>query len=371
MRVCIVSNEDRISAAVRQILLRQGFDCPAAHIYRLELLPEKRADQLFDVAIVILSPEPERAIGLFTELRMRVQGRILAVGPGDDPKLILRVLREGADQYVDESDLEREFEAALARIRGATNTAIEAGHVISVLAPNGGSGSSTIAANIATVLAKAHSKCALFDLNLENGDLPALLDLRPIYTLADISKNVATLDRTMLERSLVRHSSGVQLLAPPRSFEDVALVTPEAVRQAVMLARTMFPYVVVDLDHSFRAEQVQVIRQSDVLVLVIRLDFASLKNAKRAIEQLGRLGIGSERIRLVVNRFGQPKEVDAKEAEEALGRKILHYIPDEPKTINQANNSGVPLVLEFPRTRVARSVTELAASINGRPPSHR
>ena len=53
-------------------------------------------------------------------------------------------------------------------------------------------------------------------------------------------------------------------------------------------------------------------------------------------------------MRLVVNRYGQPKEVPASKAEEALGLKIAHYIPDDPKTVNRANNNGVPLVLESP-----------------------
>ena len=40
--------------------------------------------------------------------------------------------------------------------------------------------------------------------------------------------------------------------------------------------------------------------------------------------------------------------------------------PDEPKTVNRANNNGVPVVLESPSARVSKSVTQLAISVNGR-----
>ena len=105
--------------------------------------------------------------------------------------------------------------AALGRWRADRRSREEAGKVIAVLAPSGGSGSSTLAVNVATVLAKQHKSAVLIDLKLETGDLAALLDLKPTYTLADLCQNVARMDRSLFERSLARHASGVQLLAPP------------------------------------------------------------------------------------------------------------------------------------------------------------
>ena len=46
--------------------------------------------------------------------------------------------------------------------------------------------------------------------------------------------------------------------------------------------------------------------------------------------------------------------------------KIFHYVPDDPRSINRANNNGVPVVIESPSTSVAKSVTKLANSVNGR-----
>ena len=71
-------------------------------------------------------------------------------------------------------------------------------------------------------------------------------------------------------------------------------------------------------------------------------------------------------VRSVVNRFGQPQEVPFTKAEEALGLKIAHYVPDDPKTVNRANNNGVPVVLENASCKVSRSLVQLATILNGK-----
>ena len=370
MNAFLSTDDEKQGAEVRKILLREGLNCPVSSVVRLGLAPQFLAKTPADLIVVMLPAEPERSLDVLDWLGKlpRQNGeRVLAIGPAADPKMVLRALRGAVDDYLDEADLETELMAALGRWRGSLARQEEAGRVIAVLAPSGGSGSSTLAANLATVLARQHRSVALLDLKLQTGDLAALLDLKPTYTLADLCQNVARMDRTLFERSLVQHASGVRLLAPPRHFDDIARITSDGVHQALNLAKALFPYVVIDLDHSFRPEQTEVLRQADLVLLVLRLDFLSLRNARRTLEYIERLGISRDRLRLVVNRYGQPKEVPAAKVEEVLGLKVFHYVPDDPKAVNRANNNGVPVVLEAPRAAVSKSVTKLAHGVNGRP----
>ena len=369
--VFLATNDETQSAVVRKVLLREGLDCPVTNVVRVELAPQLLPRSPVDLIVVGLPEDHEGSLAALDWLEKlpRTNGeRVLAIGPAADPKMVLRALRGAVDDYLDQTDLEAELMAALGRWRATLVRQEDSGKVIAVLAPSGGSGSSTLAVNLATVLATHHKTAALIDLKLETGDLAALLDLKPTYTLADLCHNIARMDRTLFEHSLIRHDSGVHLLGAPRHYDDVAWVTPEGVHQALALAKSSFPYVLVDLDHSFRPEQVEVLREADIILLVLRLDFSSLRNARRALEHIERLGIVRDRIRLVVNRYGQPKEVPFSKAEEALGMKIFHYVPDDPTSINRANNNGVPVVLESPRAAVSRSVTKLAVGVNGRAP---
>jgi pilus assembly protein CpaE len=160
------------------------------------------------------------------------------------------------------------------------------------------------------------------------------------------------------------------LLAPARSFSEIAQVTTQGVRDVLSLARSMAPYVVVDLDDSFHSEQSQTLRQSDGILLVLRLDFTSLRNTRRVMDHLEQMTISRQKIFLVANRYGQPQELPVSKAEEALGAKIAYFVPDDPKTINRANNNGVPAVLEAPTAKVSKTVFLLAAAVNGRPKSN-
>lgn len=362
MRVCIVSEHQPTTARIRQILVQEGQDCLGS-AFSFSMI-NQLANHDPELVVVVMSSE--RTLDVVGELRTLLPAKVLVVGPANDSKLVLRTLRAGADDYVDVSDLEIELEAALGRLTASMSTPTSGGQTIALLAPSGGSGSSTLAVNMATVLAKEHKRAMLFDLKLETGDLAALLDLNPTHTLADLCQNSERMDQIMFERSLTRHASGVHLLAPPRMLQDIAYVTPEGILKALNLARTLFPYVILDMDHTFREEQMQVLRQSAVILLIFRLDFSSLRNTQRALDYLTLKGISRDRVRLVVNRYGQAKEVPAAKAEEVLEAKILHFIPDDPKTINRSNNNGIPAVLEFSSTKVCRSIIGLTASVNGR-----
>jgi pilus assembly protein CpaE len=363
----IVSDHEAMGAKVRHILSGAGQDCPASNTLGLDMAVNRLAQARPELVVLVLAPDKEKSLTVLGELRNKATCRVLVVGPASDSRLVLRALRGGGDDFVDEAELESDLKTAIIRLQSGSATLSEPGKIIGVLAPSGGSGSSTLAANIAAVLAKEHKSSLLLDLKLETGDLASLLDLKPTYTLANLCQNASRMDRVMFERTLVRHASGVHLLASPQMLADIPHVTSEGIRQALTMARILFPYIVVDLDHSFRAEQTQVLKGSDVVLLILRLEFTSLRNTRRTVDHLEQIGIGRDRIKLVVNRYGQAKEVPAAKAEEALGMKIHHYVPEDSRSVIRANNNGVPVVIESPSAKVSKSVIGLAMSVNGRP----
>jgi pilus assembly protein CpaE len=313
-----------------------------------------------EMVVVVLSPDPDKGLEALQKIRRESSSYLLAAGQASEPKLILRALHSGADQYLDETELEAGLDSVLARLQIKQEASSPPGRLLGILAASGGSGASTLAVNIAVALAKDHQKSALIDLKPGIGDLAALLDLKPQFTLADLCLNLSRLDRAMFEKMLVRHSSGVHLLGSPQVFGNARVVTTQGVNQALTMARKMFAHVVVDLEDCFHEEQIITLRQAAGILVIFRLDFTSLRNARRILEQLKDLEIPRSRVRLVVNRHGLPYELPLAEAEQALGEKLVHFIPDDPKTLNRSNNAGIPVVLKNPTARVSRSIVELA-----------
>jgi len=368
MPAFIVCEHDSTGSRIRDVLTFGGQECPSSHVLSFDDAAARLAKEpQVDLVIVSLPVDRERGLAFLASVSRSLTGKLLAVGPTADAKLVLRALRSGASDYVDVSDLESELEAAIRRMADEAAGPPAPGCLIALLAPNGGSGSSTIAVNIAATLAADHKSVGLLDLKIETGDLAALLDLRPTFTIADLCQNATRLDRVMFERSLVKHEIGIHMLAPPQNLQDVGHVRPEGVSLAVSLAKASFPFVVADVDHTFQEEQMVVLRQADVILMVLRLDFASLRNVRRTLEYLDGSGIARDKVRLVVNRSGQSQEVPRAKAEEALGMKISHLVPEDAKVVNRSNNQGVPVVIAAPSSKVARSLIQLAKTVAALP----
>jgi pilus assembly protein CpaE len=312
-----------------------------------------------DLCVFFLSRNPTRGLEILRRLRPRVPGPLLVVGGLDDPKQILRVLQEGADLFLDEAELVSEFEAALRRLQHKPEPNVRTGDLFGVVSASGGSGVSTVAVNLAVVLAQAHKKSMLIDLKTGRGDLPSLLDLNPQFSLPDVCLNEARMDQAMFEKMLVRHHTGVHLLGSSNDLSRIRTVTAHGVQHALTLARKMFPATVVDLEDCHHLEQIAVLEQASTVLVVCRLDFNSVRNTRNLLEHLSGLRIVKDRIRIVVNMHGMPNELPVEEAECALASKVAVFIPHDPTTVNAANNTGVPLVLKAPGSKVAQRIAQL------------
>ncbi len=371
MRVFVATDDPLLGQRAREVLQHDGHECELSPLVPVELTANRLARSQAEMLLVVMTPNPEAGQQLLEAVTTSVTGPLLAVGPAGQAKVRLRALQAGADFYIDDAELEAELAVILNRIRAlprpvAAAEPQENGKLISVLGPSGGSGSSTLAVNLATLLAREHKSCGLIDLRLGGGDLGALLDLKPSHTIADLCRSSSRMDRLMFEQSLAKHESGVRLLSPPRTVSEIGLINAQAVRQVLTIARGLFPYVVVDLDDAFHGEQAQTLKMSDLVLLVLRLDFTSLRNTRRTMDHLEQMGVSRESVRLVVNRYGQPAELPVAKAEQALNAKVFHYVPDDPKTINRANNNGVPAVMEAPSAKFSKSMSQLATSVNGK-----
>ena len=141
----------------------------------------------------------------------------------------------------------------------------------------------------------------------------------------------------------------------------------EAGAQLILLARTMFDYAIYDVGHGLQSRLAQqAARTADRVVVVVRLDVPSLRLTRVLLNHLADLGTGTETLMLVANRFGQRRQVDWKQAENALGQTIHVWLPDDPATVNQALNLGRPVTEVARWARINRRLGALATLVNGK-----
>jgi len=249
MKAFIVGDNDSIMVSVREVLVRHGFDCPVSNALSFLLATDLLSTSKPDVTVLVMSQEPDVDLSILGQVRRGEWGYVIVVGPTSDAQLILKAMRMGADEYADIASCENDLRDALLRHNDNQIDSDTHGKIIACIPACGGCGASTLAVNVATTLAKHHETSALLDFRLASGDLASLLDLEPEHTLSDLSENLFNLDHEMFERMLAKHSSGVHLLASPNNFSEIAEVTPSALREALSMARSMFPYVIADFEH--------------------------------------------------------------------------------------------------------------------------
>jgi pilus assembly protein CpaE len=132
------------------------------------------------------------------------------------------------------------------------------------------------------------------------------------------------------------------------------------------MARSQFDYVLVDLDAPYPATQSQALLQSDIVLLVMRLDFASVRQTQQLLAYLEEIELDRTRIQLVVSRYGRPRELKAGDVEKTLGIKAHCFVPDDAGNVIRANNRGIPVVLDSPRAAVSRTLLNLSHAVNGK-----
>ena len=366
MKVLLAGNSEAVINAVVDTLGNAKGGCTELLRCTIEQSPERVAQHRPDAVVIEVGPPPEAAWEAIDEVQETYAVRIVAVGPSTDAQTILQTLNHGAYKYVDSRRVAEDLPVALRRARAEPPLATMQGRVISVLGASGGCGASTIAANMAATYCHGEKRAVLVDLNLEGGDLAALLRVQPSHSIADFCQNSSRMDANMFENCLVSQKSGVALLAPPLRYQEIGRVTARGVRKAISMARSHFPYVVVDVDRTYRPEHAQALFQSDVVVLVVRLDFPSVRQAGRVLSYLDDLRIDRQRVRLVVNRTSTRSELRARDVEAALKMPVALSIPEGARHLSRAVQRGVPLIVDRPRSPVAQVLRELASSVNGR-----
>jgi pilus assembly protein CpaE len=368
--LCLIASDTQgIASEVRRALLERGGECPLANLVSIDSAAEAaaRMEREPDVVFFAVNGDADRCLAAVEAMRRQTKAKLVAVGSADDPRLILRMVHAGAADFVDaEGNLASGLDELMNRLQSRANSAAAQGRLITILSPSGGAGCSFLAVNLAAALAKSAGRCVLCDFDLRQGDLASLLNLKPPHTIIDICRNLQRLDPQVFQQSLAEHACGVHLLAGPHTYDDVLQITETAAEKIVSMARASFPFVIVDLEDFFHREQFRVLQLSDIVFVVLRAEFVSVRNTRRTLDYLASVGVDAGKIRLVVNQFGRPNELSKAQAAGALQMEVAHYIPYDPNKVVQSINLGVPLVLEFPRAKPSHAICEIAGSLSRR-----
>ncbi len=332
-----------------------GFRGQLAGLFRAAAVPVRVTDDRFpregvspDVVVV----DGRTASAMQTVERVRVaspNATIFFVAQDAAPDLILQSMRSGANEFLTWPPARETLDDAIRRMaarleaapgdRSPTTTLVFFG-------AKGGVGTTTVAVNCAVELARLSKRATLIvDLKPGLGEVSLFLGLRSRYTVIDAIDNLHRLDAEFLRELVVKHKSGVELLAGSPQFERPGAADSGHVEEMFRLLARHYEYIIVDAGNEITPCSTAALYPADSICLVTNPDVPSVRNAQRLLEKITQMGASSERIRVLLNRAAEPFPIPPAQIEAALGHRIDQTFPSDYKVVSAALNSGVPLAL--------------------------
>lgn len=323
-------------------------------------------DQNHDVVIIELDSDPEYALTLVEKISFHGHSTIIVFSNEADPNLLLRCMRVGAREFLtipfNPVLMVEALERAAQRRPAPVQDVDKAGKLLVFMGSKGGVGVTSVACNFAVSLAQNLSqKTILIDLDLPLGDAALNIGVVAEFSTIDALKAASRLDGGFLAQLLVKHSSGLSMLAAPGRFPNYEAST-ESIDKLIEVARQEFDNVVVDVGSRLNLQDTALYNQASVIYLVTQSGIPELRNSNRIINQVS--SNGGPRIEVVLNRYeSRVLGVSEEHITKALTRPARWKVPNDHALIRKMQIEGSPLALGD--SSVARTIREMAQSVSG------
>jgi pilus assembly protein CpaE len=325
-------------------------------------------DQNYDAILIDLDSDQEYALELVEALCATGNATVMVYSAKTDADLLVRCMRAGAREFLTIPFSHATMAEALVRAsarRPAVRPAKRAGgKVLVFLGAKGGSGVTTLACNYAVALAQETSQSTLLiDLDLPLGDAALNLGIAAEYSTVNALQDFNRLDSSFLSKLLVKHSSGVSVLAAPGKFPGYQ-ASNEAIDKLLAVARQNFDNVVIDVGSRLDLTGTALFKDAHTIYLVTQAGIPELRNSNRLITQF--FSAGGPKLEIVINRY-EPRSLGVTDEHitKALTRPAQWKIPNDYASVRRMQNTATPFALAD--SPISRQIRAMAKSVSPQP----
>jgi len=314
-----------------------------------------------DVLVLDLRDQTHLPTALPLLKRQHPATSVLIVTPRLDPALLLEAMRVGVTEVVANITVE-DLKAAIGRLMTLKPTEKVAGRTYAFVGAKGGVGTTTVAVNVATAIARLQpGSTLLIDLHVANGDAAVFLGAEPRFSIVDALENTHRLDEAFFKTLIVHAKCGVDLLA---SSDRVMLSPVDARRIRTILesAERHYQHVVLDVPRS-DAAVLDSLESVARIVVVANQELATVRSASRLATAM-RQRYAKEKVTVVVSRADRLADIGHEDVERAVGSPVKHSFPSDYRRALQALNKGTPVTVEN-HNELSGSLTTFAQSLAG------
>lgn len=254
------------------------------------------------------------------------------------------------------------LKAAQAQQAEATATA----HSVVVHSLRGGAGCSSVAVNLAVTLRNLwQSTTMLVDMVPNAGQVALMLNKPLRRTWANLSHvEPLDIDYLTLTSIITKHETGLDFIASPAQPVAAEEISQGHLSQSITVIRPRYEYIVADLPHDFSSSTLDALDMSNLILLILTPELASVRAAAIALDTYTQLNYPQEKIKLVLNHTFEQGCLPRNKIEATLRYPISLMIPFASRRFVSAINRGTPVVCENPDDPVTGVLEDFAFGIS-------
>lgn len=242
------------------------------------------------------------------------------------------------------------------------------GRVVTVFAAKGGVGKTTLAVNLAVALAKLQKEpVTLLDFDLELGVAAFFLGWEGKTSVIDVVRSPEPPSVSM--EWAMGESYGVRILAAPPTpdvapeVEGDGKIDPDRnyVEEIIRAAQRQSRWVVIDVGANFREAAMTALDLGRPVLLLTTGEVPTLRNTGRVLDILTtQLRYDENNLRVILSHCLQADRQKPQAVAAALDFPVWREIPYDGAAAVEAANTGVPVIVQRPRSPLARAVWDIA-----------
>lgn len=313
---------------------------------------------LFDPTLTDI-PDKEFIQKLRNDTRT-MKARLVALS--SDPSTVRReaCLSAGVDEYLVKSSqaipaleqiLKRVFETETPA-ESPDQAPGQSGLLIVFLSAKGGTGTSSLCANLAMNIQQnqPEARVVVADLVLPIGSIGPIVGQEGTLNLVRVADLPAgQTNAEYFHKNLPRPEHWqYQVLTGSLDPEHGNSIKGDRINQIVERLCSAYDFIILDIGRSLSRISLPLIQKADLIVLIVSTDQSTVKLTRTVHDYLKTQGVSSQKIYAILNRAVGLEGVTKAEAEEIIGLPIKTTMPYMGGNFALANNLNQPITVKYP-----------------------